>query len=65
MTRKKNLTDRQINQVINELFDMFLISKKSSWRGFNITLARFYRDLLVTLPDRYYEHIHDAFMIYE
>ena len=65
MTRKKNLTDRQINQVINELFDMFLISKKSSWRGFNITLARFYRNFMETLPDRYYEHIHDAFMIYE
>ena len=57
------MNDKQLNQVVNELFDMFFISNKSSWKSLNITLGRFYRNMLISMPEKYYEHIHEAFLI--
>jgi len=56
------MNDRQLNSVVNELLDMLSISQRSSWKGLNITLAKFYRNMLNRLPDEYYEHIHEAFL---
>lgn len=57
------MKDRNLNKVVNELLDMFFISNKSSYLNLNITLAHFYRNLIYSIPDKDYEHIHEAFLV--
>jgi hypothetical protein len=49
-----------IDNIVNELIDMFIISTRSNKYCF--TLGRFYNNLLKVIPEQDYEHIHEAFL---
>jgi len=54
------MTEKKLNKVVNELINMYIISHKSN--KWYIALSRFYVNMIRDLPNKDYEHIHEAFL---